>query len=81
MKSIGILGFILIISYFVIKYKEFSFKHDRDLNNVEVKYRPIPSSVYDSLKSPNMKYQFRKLFNNNDIEYNKDFYNEKNVNI
>ena len=81
MKSLGILGFILIIIYFVVKYKEFSFAQNNNLNNIEVKYIPIPSSVYDVLKPPNLKYQFRKLFDNNDIEYNNDFYNEKNVNI
>lgn len=81
MKSIGILGLILIICYFVYKYKQFSYKHSKDLDEVEIEYRVIPHSVYDTLKTPNMKYQFNKLFDNRGIEYNKTFYDEKNVNI
>ena len=81
MKSLGILGLILIISYFVVKYKQFSYKHKEALGEVEIEYRVVPHSVYDSLKTPNMKYQFKKLFENNGIEYNKTFYDEKNVNI
>ena len=81
MKSIGILGLILIIVYFVVKYKEFTFKHEEELGEVDIQYRVVPHSVYDTLKTPNMKYQFRKLFDNRGIEYNKTFYDEKNVNI
>ena len=81
MKSLGILGLILIIAYFVIKYKEFSYKHQESLGEVEIEYRVVPHSVYDTLKTPNMKYKFSKLFENDGIEYNKTFYDEKNVNI
>ena len=81
MKSLGILGLIFILAYFLIKFKEFSYKHNKDLNEVEIEYRVVPHSVYDTLKTPNMKYQFKKLFENNGIEYKKTFYDEKNVNI